>query len=63
MMAACGCRFLYCGKCAAVAASLPDPSPCPLCGAEGVAPFEASECKVDVGVLVVVHRAAPAADR
>jgi hypothetical protein len=61
--AACVCGNLTCKKCGEVAASLPPPSPCGLCGCATVAPFEAGDCKVDVGVLVTVHRAAREADR
>jgi hypothetical protein len=56
--AACVCGNLTCKKCAEVAASLPSPSPCGLCGRADVALSEAGDCKVDVGVLVTVNRAA-----
>jgi hypothetical protein len=61
--AACVCGNLTCKKCGEVAASLPSPSPCCLCGRAAQAPPEAGGCKVDVGVLVTVHRAARVTDR
>jgi hypothetical protein len=59
---ACACENLVCKKCAAVAASMPSAAPCTLCGRADVAPFEAGDCKVDTGVLLTVHHAAPVAD-
>ena len=40
---ACACKRLLCRKCTGVAASLPGPAPCGLCGAEAVGPFEAGD--------------------
>ncbi len=51
---ACACKRLLCRKCAGVAASLPDPAPCGLCGAEAVGPFEAGEFVLDAGVLLAL---------
>ena len=61
--AACVCANLTCKKCGEVAASLPSPCPCSLCGRAALAPPEAGDCQVDVGVLVTVHRAARVTDR
>ena len=51
---ACACKRLLCRKCAGVAASLPGPAPCGLCGAEAVGPFEAGEFVMDAGVLLAL---------
>ncbi len=51
---ACACKRLLCRKCAGVAASLPSPAPCGLCGAEAVGPFEAGEFVMDAGVLLAL---------
>ena len=51
---ACACKQLLCRKCAGVAASLPGPAPCGLCGAEAVGPFDAGEFVMDAGVLLVL---------
>ena len=51
---ACACKRLLCRKCAGVAASLPGPAPCGLCGAEAVGPFEAGEFVLDAGVLLTL---------
>ncbi len=57
---ACTCRRLLCRKCAGVAASLPDPAPCGLCGAASVGPFEEKAFAVDRGVLLALaSRLAP----
>ncbi len=61
--AACVCGNLTCKKCGEVAASLLSFCPCSLCGRAALAPPEAGDCKVDVGVLVTVHRAARVTDR
>ena len=52
---ACACKRLLCRKCAGVAASLPGPVPCGLCGAEAVGPFEAGPAG-DVGAEPVRRR-------
>ncbi len=51
---ACACKQLLCRKCAGVAASLPGPASCGLCGAEAVGPFEAGELVMDAGVLLAL---------
>ncbi len=51
---ACACKRLLCRKCAGVAASLPGPAPCSLCGAEAVGPFEAGDFVLDAGVLLAL---------
>ena len=51
---ACACKRLLCRKCAVVAASLPGPAPCGLCGAEAVGPFEAGDFVMDAGVLLAL---------
>ena len=51
---ACACKRLLCRKCAGVAASLPGPAPCGLCGAEAVGPFDAGDFVVDAGVLLAL---------
>ena len=51
---ACACKRLLCRKCAGVAASLPGPAPCGLCGAEAVGPFDAGEFVMDAGVLLAL---------
>ncbi len=61
--AACVCANLTCKKCGEVAASLPSPCPCGLCGRAALAPPDSGDCQVDVGVLVTVHRAARVTDR
>ena len=52
--AGCDCKRLLCRKCAGVAASLPDPGPCGLCGAASVGPFEEEAFAVDRGVLLAL---------
>jgi hypothetical protein len=53
--AACTCRRLLCRKCAGVAASLPDPGPCGLCGAGSAGPLDdGEEFVVDRGVLLAL---------
>ncbi len=55
--AACDCKGLLCRKCAGVAASLPDPAPCGLCGegrAASVGPVEEKDFAVDRGVLLAL---------
>jgi hypothetical protein len=51
---ACACKRLMCRKCAGVAASLPGPSTCDLCGAADVGPFEPADFVRDVGVLATL---------
>ena len=58
---ACACKRLLCRKCAGVAASLPDPSACDLCGAEDVGPFEPADFVRDVGILATLVDKAAAA--
>jgi hypothetical protein len=58
--AGCACRRLLCRKCAGVAGSMPGPSPCTLCGAEAVGPFEAADFQRDAGLLLaLVDRLGP----
>ena len=51
---ACACKRLLCRKCAGVAASLPGPAPCGLCGVEAVGPFETGDFVMDAGVLLAL---------
>ena len=51
---ACACKRLLCRKCAGVAASLPGPAPCSLCGDEAVGPFETRDFAMDAGVLLAL---------
>ncbi len=50
----CDCKHLVCRKCAAVAASVPCPAPCGLCGASAVGPFEVGDLVRDDGVLLAL---------
>jgi hypothetical protein len=64
MRAACACKRLLCRKCAGVAATLPDPGPCGLCGAEAVGPFDAGDFKLDRGLLAtLIERLPPPPER
>ena len=64
MRAACACKRLLCRKCAGVAATLPDPAPCGLCGAEAVGPFDAGDFKLDRGLLAtLIERLPPPPER
>jgi hypothetical protein len=57
---ACPCGRLVCRKCAGVAAGLPSPSPCFVCGrVEGVREFDTADCAVDRGVLLALIARAP----
>jgi hypothetical protein len=52
--AACPCRRTVCRKCAGVAASHPNPSPCFVCGRHGAMDFSIADCCTDVGLLWVL---------
>jgi hypothetical protein len=54
LLAPCGCENYVCGKCVEVWAAMPDPFPCPACGAAFVAPFEARDCPEVIGALLAV---------
>jgi hypothetical protein len=62
MVAPCRCGHIVCRKCLAVWAGMPNPAPCPACGAKAVAPFELRECRPATGVLVVLVAQQPAKD-
>ena len=52
--AACPCARLVCRKCAGVASSHPDPSPCFACGRPSTMEFSSDQCRPDFGVLAAL---------
>jgi hypothetical protein len=57
------CNRLMCFKCAGVLATLPNATPCTLCGKAASGPFEASQFQRDVGLLLALATTVPPPDR
>lgn len=57
------CSRIMCFKCAGVRATLPEPGPCPFCGATPRAELEVEAFKRDAGVLLAIAGTVPALER